>query len=80
MAVIKVCVRGYAPTGPARYRGEVVASREIVWVEIDGIRIDGNQLISVGGNWGGQGFHTTEINLVGTPEFVYLGRDDEELS
>jgi hypothetical protein len=79
MARVRVGVRGYTASGPAETREEVVAGRQIVWVEIDGTRIDGTQLISVGGNWGGQGFHVTEVSFIGLPEFVYLDRDEKEL-
>lgn len=81
MAKIRVGVWGFKPTGPAHELEEVVAARNIVWVEVDGTRIDGTQLVSVSGNWGGQsGFHVTEVGFIGLPEFVYLDRDGQELT
>jgi hypothetical protein len=79
MVQIRVGVSGLNGSGPAIDLGELVAARHVRWVEIDGVRVEGSTLTSVSGRWDGESFHTTTVEFLGLPEFVYLGKDGEPL-
>lgn len=80
MPRIRVGVRAWNGAGPAQTYDEIGAARQVMWIEIDGQRLDGSTLRSVSGEWDADSFHTTSVEFLGLPEFVYLDQDGAVLS
>lgn len=79
MTTIRVGVFGSDGAGPVESVEEVAVSRLVLWVEIDGQRVSGGRLTAVSGTWTGEGAHTTTVEFIGLPEFVYCRRDGTPL-